>query len=387
MVAPDPADELADSTRRVRALLDLLTAYDHTLTDSVATAPALTPPNWRGPASDAYHTRARTPFTNDLTALHGVTTETLHTVIAHQTFQAELTVLWQDASERPHMRQVHQTATTRLADYLLSRAADLDNLTPPDQPPATARPDTPLPTTTNHLSDSGFDTAAHLPEPRGQLSDLPAAGFPRPDTASLSAPDTPSHLPEPRPGGAVPGVAAVSTDHSAMSSLPEFAPDPVSRFDTSGLLSEPHFGGHVSDGFPQPDAPSLSAPDTSAHLSEPRLGSDSGHSPGGEFRPGEPRLPEPRFGGPGSLPELSADTLPEPRLGGDDPPAADHGSDLTSVLDPADAGADSTPQAGLAGGMRPTLPTAARDEQERATYLRTMPPATVLTDVIWDGDD
>ncbi|OLF09181.1 hypothetical protein BLA60_21665 [Actinophytocola xinjiangensis] len=360
MVAPDPADELADSTRRVRALLDLLTAYDHTLTDSVATAPALTPPNWRGPASDAYHSRARTPFTNDLTALHGVTTETLHTVAAHQTFQAELTVLWQDASERPHMRQVHQTATTRLADYLLSRAADLDNLTPPDQPPATTRPDTPFPTTTNHLSDSGFDTAAHLPEPRGQLSDLPAAGFPRPDTASLSAPGTPSHLPEPRPGDAVPGVAAVSTDHSAMSSLPEFAPDPGSRFDTSGHLSEPRLGDGV----------------------------DSDHSPGGEFRPGEPRLPEPRFGGPGSLPELSADTLPEPRLGGGDPPAVDHGaSALTSVLDPADAGADSTPQAGLAGGLRPTLPTAARDEQERATYLRTMPPATVLTDVKWDGDD
>jgi len=128
MVAPEPEGEPPGSTSRVRALYELLTTYEQTLSDSTAITADLTPRNWLGPASDAYREQAKKPFEEHLRAVQEVNAAVLEEVERHQGFRAELAKLWQDPRERTHMRTVHQHASDQLAARLFEKAAELDRL-------------------------------------------------------------------------------------------------------------------------------------------------------------------------------------------------------------------------------------------------------------------
>lgn len=131
-----PEDEPPGSTRRVRALHELLTTYDRTLADSMATSADLTPGSWRGPASEAYQEQAKNPFETQLRAIREINAAMLDAVERHQDFRVQLATLWQDPREREHMSRVYQSASDQLAEELLRNAAELDRLATFPEPAA-----------------------------------------------------------------------------------------------------------------------------------------------------------------------------------------------------------------------------------------------------------
>lgn len=128
MVAPEPEGEPPGSTSRVRALYELLTAYDRTLSDSTAITADLTPRNWSGPASESYQQQAKNPFEAQLRTVQEINAAVLDDVGGHQDFRIQLATLWQDPHERAHMRTVHRNASDELAARLFAKAAELDRV-------------------------------------------------------------------------------------------------------------------------------------------------------------------------------------------------------------------------------------------------------------------
>lgn len=127
---PDDPEQPPGARHFVRILAETLQAHDATLSAGDDVAARLTPRHWVGPASETFVGTAVRDVDTDWGKVAQVNREAVKRVDGYNNFLHTLRDLWpdSDSTERQRLHLLWHQETSKVAEDLLARAAELDRL-------------------------------------------------------------------------------------------------------------------------------------------------------------------------------------------------------------------------------------------------------------------
>lgn len=125
---PDDPEQPPGARHFVRILAETLQAHDATLSAGDDVVARLTPRHWAGPASETFVDTAVRAVDTEWGKVAEVNREAVKRVDGYNNFVHTLRDLWPDSdpSERQRLQLLWHQETSKVADDLLARAAELD---------------------------------------------------------------------------------------------------------------------------------------------------------------------------------------------------------------------------------------------------------------------